>query len=127
MYYGKISIALHNTILLVNEEDQLKKVYIHHTSDNKKHNAKFVNYCVKDIMPLTGGKRTIVLLPDNCSAQYKCVGFFNFMLVWASTYDIEVIKTYGVAGHGKSEIDSAGGPLTVPWCKWYLSGTLMGL
>ena len=112
MYYGKVSITLHNTIVFEWDEEQslFKKTYIHHVSDDKKHNAAFVDKLIDDVFPLLETEnRAVVILSDNCSSQYKCVGAFNFMLSWVHEYGVEIIKTYGIAGHGKSEIDSAGG------------------
>lgn len=114
MYYGKVSITLHNTIVSEWDEESgdFSKTYVHHLSDNKKHNASFVNELIGDVLPLLECEtkpKAVIMLSDNCSSQYKCVGAFNYMLQWVHEYGIEIVKIYGVAGHGKSEIDSAGG------------------
>lgn len=112
MYYGKVTITLHNTILWTwdSAESSFKKTYIHHLSDSKQHDPTFLHVLMPDVIKeLPHGSKFLVLSSDNCASQYKCVAAFNRLLQWVDEYDIEIIRHYGIAGHGKGEIDSCGG------------------
>ena len=52
---------------------------------------------------------TIIMSSDNCTAQYKSSQHFNDLKTIANVYKINIIRIYGIPGHGKNEIDAVGG------------------
>ena len=54
------------------------------------------------------GKK-ILLHSDNCSAQYKCAAHFSKLQDMADSLGVTVVRMYGIAGHGKNEVEHVGG------------------
>ena len=52
---------------------------------------------------------TLVIESDNCTSQYKSVEHFDGLVKLAPRNNVKIIRIYGVAGHGKGEIDHVGG------------------
>ena len=57
----------------------------------------------------TERSKTIVIESDNCSAQYKCTAHFFKLQSVSNERNATMIRCYGVAGHGKGEVDHVGG------------------
>lgn len=51
----------------------------------------------------------IIIESDNCSAQYKSTQHFFHLQSLADEQSKIVIRLYGIAGHGKGEVDHVGG------------------
>ena len=51
----------------------------------------------------------IIIESDKYAAQYKCVAHFAKLQKIADIYNVPVICCYGIAAHGKEEIDHVGG------------------
>ena len=49
------------------------------------------------------------LLTDNCVSQYKCLHTFALTRNLAIENNLNIVRIYGPPGHGKGEVDSAGG------------------
>ena len=46
---------------------------------------------------------------DNCSYQYKSSAHFHGMQTLANKFQVNVICIFGIAEHGKGEVDHEGG------------------
>ena len=55
----------------------------------------------------------IIIDSDNCSSQYNSGLHFYHLQEIANNYDCTVIRTYGIPGHGKGEVDHVGGTAKV--------------
>ena len=55
----------------------------------------------------------IIIDSDNCASQYKSGLHFYHLQEISNNYDISVIRTYGIPGHGKGEVDHVGGTAKV--------------
>ena len=51
----------------------------------------------------------IVIESDNCSYQYKSSAHFHGMRTLANKFQVNVICIFGIAEHGKGEVDHIGG------------------
>ena len=51
----------------------------------------------------------IVIESDNCSSQYKSCAHFYGMQKLANQYNVNIVRVYGIAEHGKGEVDHVGG------------------
>ena len=49
------------------------------------------------------------IISDNCASQYKCAAHFWDLQQIANTYNTTLIRFYGIAGHGKGEVDHVSG------------------
>ena len=51
----------------------------------------------------------LIVKSDNCSAQYKSAQHFFHLHELSTEKQIPIIRIYGIAGHGKGEVDHVGG------------------
>ena len=51
----------------------------------------------------------IVIITGNCASQYKSALNFHDLQKIANKTKSQIIKIYGILGHGKNEIDCVGG------------------
>ena len=51
----------------------------------------------------------VVIESDNCTSQYKSAKSCYDMQEQANKYNVNLIRLYGIAGHGKGEVDHVGG------------------
>ena len=52
---------------------------------------------------------TFIITGENCCSQYKSAKTFYHLNNICNKYNINIIGIYGVAGHGKNEVDTVGG------------------
>lgn len=52
---------------------------------------------------------TVIITSDNCSSQYKSANFFSDLQNLATEFNVTIVRIYGIAGHGKNEVDMVGG------------------
>ena len=52
---------------------------------------------------------TLIIESDNCASQYKCAQHFSTLANISTENNINIICVFGIAGHGKSEVDHVGG------------------
>ena len=51
----------------------------------------------------------IIIESDNCSSQYKSCNHFENMQWLSNKFGVAVLRVFGVAKHGKGEVDHVGG------------------
>jgi hypothetical protein len=107
MHWYHESVTVHSGIMFVNGE----KYYLPYLSDDKSHDQHFVD-SVLDLM-LEGKDLDmhthIVIGSDNCSVQYKSALHFKYLQQLANKLGKSIIRIYGIASHGKGEVDHVGG------------------
>ena len=87
------------------------KTYHPYISDDLTHDQAFVRAVMEEMlgeMDIEHGS-TLIVFSDNCSCQYKSSQNFHDLQAVSTKYNIKVIRIYGIPGHGKNEIDMAGG------------------
>ena len=109
MYYGcaKRVITVHSGLVHQDGEKQ----YHPHLSDDLAHDQTFVFCSLREILRsahLYAGM-TVIITSDNCCSQYKSAKNFTDLQALADEFNIKIIRIYGVAGHGKNEVDTVGG------------------
>ena len=67
----------------------------------------------------------ILMESDNCSAQYKSVSHFHVLQILSDVYEMSIIRIYGIAGHGKGEVDHMGGIAKICLRREIATGTFM--
>ena len=106
MHWSYTKVNVHSGIIKVDDE----KIYYVDLSENPKHNQTFVKIILHDMLNnvnLTNKK--IIIECNNCSSQYKSVKQLYDLQKLTNTYQTQVIWVFGVAGHGKGEVDHVGG------------------
>ena len=80
-------------------------------SDTRTHDQPFVQLSVDEMLAHTDipEKSIIVIESDNCTSQYKSAQNFTDMQQISNKYNTTVIRLFGIAGHGKGEVDHVGG------------------
>ena len=80
-------------------------------SDDLTHDQAFVKVAIEEILDKINIQpgQTIIISSDNCTSQYKSSQHFHDLQVIATKYNVRRIRIYGIAGHGKNEIDTVGG------------------
>ena len=89
-----------------------EKSYHPYFSDSRQHDQVFVKLAVDKMLNTIinfPDNTTILIASDNCTSQYKSVQHFADMQQLANRYDTTVIRSYGIAAHGKGEVDHVGG------------------
>ena len=102
------------------------KSYHPYLSDNKVHDQVFVNEVLKEILNSADSLEdvsTIIIKSDN-SNQYKSAQHFHDLQQLCNITRKEIIRVYGIAGHGKSEVNHMGGLAKVAVRKQEAAGAL---
>ena len=77
------------------------------TNDPWPHDQCFVITGIKEMLDSIivpeGG--TLIITSDNCTCQYKSVQHFHHLQKLATELKTTIIRIYGIAGHGKNEVD----------------------
>lgn len=105
LHWHHEQVTVHSGICKVNGE----KTYHAHISDDKKHDQTFVDVVLSDILQEICTNKNIIIHSDNCKSQYKSAQHFNGMQRLANELNHTVIRIFGVANHGKGEVDHVGG------------------
>ena len=111
IHWSKKMVSIHCSV--VKEGD--KKSYYGHISDDVIHDQSFVNSVMISTIQaeIKSFADTIFIQSDNCASQYKSAESFFDLQNLSNNFGRRVIRVYGVAGHGKSEVDSVGGTLKI--------------
>ena len=121
-YWSKKAVTVHTGVLKHVSRDL--KVYHSVLSDDKTHDQVFVGKVMDQIIaeiPEDAGqgepgppvKEPLMAVSDNCSGQYKSSQHFHDLQNLATHHGRVIIRLYGVAGHGKSEVDGVGAVVKV--------------
>ena len=88
-----------------------KKTYHAYLSDDMVHDQAFVKVAIMEILENIDFHEgdTIIICSDNCSGQYKSAEHFHDLKTIADELKIDIIRIYGIPGHGKNEVDTVGG------------------
>ena len=70
-------------------------------------------------------KTSILIESDNCSSQYKSAEHFYDLQYLADKHNRTVVRVYGIAGHGKGELDHVGGIAKIAIRRGINNGTYM--
>lgn len=103
------------------------KQYHPYLSNDKKHDQKFVKVAIEKMLDgcnFNSGTYCVIE-SDNCSSQYKSAQHFTDMQEIADKNEIKIIRVYGVAGHGKGEVDHVGGLAKVTVRREIAAGALL--
>ena len=107
MHWSKKQVTVHSAILKFNEE----KVYHPYLSNSRIHDQVFVKQVLEEmfeVADIPDGVK-LVIESDNCSGQYKSTQHFSHLQLLSNTWNRVIIRLYGIAGHGKGEVDHVGG------------------
>ena len=107
LYWTQDAVTIHSGI----SKSKNGKSYHPYVFDSKIHNQVFVDLVIKEMLneeDLTSPEAVLVD-SDNCTGQYKSAEHFYHLQQTSNTYDLPVIRIYGVPGHGKGEVDNVGG------------------
>ena len=88
------------------------KEYHPYLSDDKKHDQKFVKVALSEILETITDQPTAdmcIVESDNCASQYKSAEHFYDIQSLSNESNMKIIRVFGVAGHGKGEVDHVGG------------------
>ena len=98
-------ITVHSGIIKMNGE----KSYHPYLRIDQKHNHSCVKVVLNQMLCTIEVPSTIMIESDNCSSQYKCASHFHAIQEISNCYQTKIIRVYGIAEHGKGEVDHAGG------------------
>ena len=99
---------MHSGILKLKRE----KSYHPYLSTNRKHDQHFLQLCILEILKkvtFSENPGYIVIESDNCIYQYKSSAHFHDMQMLANKFQVNVIRIFSIAEHGKGEVDHVGG------------------
>ena len=85
-----------------------RKTYHPYISDDLTHDQAFVKVMIMRILENIDFEPddTVIMSSDNCSGQYKSAQHFHDLKAIANICKINIIRIYGIPGHGKNEIDN---------------------
>ena len=107
LHWCKLQVSIHSALVKYHEE----KVYHPYVSDSRLHDQVFVRQCVEEIVDHTDAPDHTALVweTDNCSNQGKSAEHFEDCQQLADQWIRTIIRLWGIAGHGKGEVDHVGG------------------
>ena len=123
LHWSHEQITVHSGILKCAGE----KSYHPYLSNNKKHDQTFVSITIKEILNearFEAGSYCIIE-SDNCTSQYKSAAHFYDLQEIANKNEIAIVRVFGIAGHGKGEVDHIGGLAKVTIRREIASGGLL--
>ena len=85
------------------------------------HNQSYIALSVGDALTVLPVSDTSFFRSDNAS-NYKSTQAFNDIQEISNKWGITVVRVYGLAVHGKGEVDSCGGHMKTPVRKYILKG-----
>ena len=110
MYWVRKQISIHCGVGLFKEGETLQKVYFGHVSQDNEHDQAYTALSLDDALNILPVSDTLFLHSDNVS-NFKSAQAFHDARELSNKWKITVVRIYGTAGHGKDEVDSAGGHL----------------
>ena len=115
---------VHSGIVKANQT----KVYHPFISDDSTHDQVFVRIALEEMLAVTdlSDCSMVVIESDNCSSQYKSMHHFHDFQEICNTINKPVIRIYGIAAHGKGEVDHAGGVANVALRQVVAAGRVFG-
>ena len=106
LHWSGIEIIVHYGIL----KKGGSKEYHCYLSDDLIQDHAFVNLVLDEMIDeINHDQLYIIVVSENCTAQYKCAAHFENLRKLAARLGVTVIRVYGIAGHGKGEVDHVGG------------------
>ena len=106
-HWCKVQVTIHSGLVIINGV----KVYHPYVSNDRVHDQAFVKLVLKEIfstLDISEGV-PVVIDSDNCTKQYKSAQHFDDLQSFANELMCDIIRMYGIAGHGKGEVDHVGG------------------
>ena len=106
MYWTQETVTIHSEI----SKSKDGKTYHPYVSDSKKHDQVFTNIAITEMLSKEDvtNSDVVIIDSDNCASQYKSGLHFYHLQEISNNYVISVIRTYGIPGHGKGEVDHVG-------------------
>ena len=87
------------------------KSYHAYMSEESFQDQVFFNVVLDRMMEETNVDKVekIIIESDNCTSQYKSSEHFAGLQELSNKFNVTLVRIYGVAGHGKGEVDHVGG------------------
>ena len=106
-HWNKLQVTIHSGLLIQNGV----KVYHPYVSNCRLHDQVFVHQALQEMVSTIEVPEGVpmVIESDNCSSQYKSCQHFYHLQSLANQLNCDIVRMYGVAGHGKGEVDHVGG------------------
>ena len=123
LHWSKKQVTVHSGIVKVNGN----KGYHPYVSNSRVHDQIFVKSALEEMIESTDGlndSTTLVIESDNCSVQYKSARHFYHLQQLSNQTNKTIIRMYGIAGHGKGEVDHVGGVAKVAVRREMASGAV---
>ena len=92
-------------------EFKSEKMYHPYVSDSQVHDQVFSKHTLKEMISssdIPAGTQ-LVIESDNCSGQFKSAHHFYHLQQLSNELGSTIVRMYGIAGHGKGEVDHVGG------------------
>ena len=105
LHWHHEQVTVHSGICKVDGE----KTYHVQFSNDKKHDQTFADLVLNDIWKDICMDKNVIIHSDNCKAQYKSAKHFYGVQCLANQLNRTIIRVFGVANHGKGEVDHVGG------------------
>ena len=106
-HWCKLQVTVHSALVKYYQE----KCDHPYVSDSRLHDQSFVRLSFEEIMDHTDAPETapIVRESDNCTNQVKSAEHFRDCQQLSNMLMRTIIRLWGIAGHGKGEVDHVGG------------------
>ena len=107
MHWSHQQVTIHSGIRKIKGE----KSYHPYVSNDLKHDQQFMQLAITEMLREVEiqADEYIVIESDNCSSQYKSSAHFHGMQLLTNNWNVNIIRVYGIAEHGKGEVDHVGG------------------
>ena len=115
LYFVRKQISLLCCIIIFKDDESgsTKKIYSGYLSDDLDHDQVYVRKTLDHITSTISIADHLVIRSDN-AMHFKSAENFADLQQISNVLNITVIRVFGIAGHGKGEIDSCGGHMKNP-------------
>ena len=113
MYWVRKQISLHCGVGMIQEGEDVQKIYFGHVSEDREHDQPCTALSIDDALTVLPVSDTLFFRSDNASNFKSSQAFYDVQEL-ANKWNINIVRVFGAAGHGKGEVDSCGGHLKNP-------------
>ena len=110
LYWLRKQVSILSGIITACRDTEEQKIYLGHFSQDRDHDQVYVRLALENMIPLfLSEDDTHIFIHSDNATHFKSSENYADIQELCNSLQITIIRSFGVPGHGKGEIDSCGG------------------